>query len=88
MFFSYSSGPRINVLQALRQDIADEIVAKFTLFTRSKGELRAFTLRIPIRQSLPTPGFTLVLSYVTMRNTVWISNKLNNPDKSYDIQKP
>ena len=45
----------MNVLQALRQDIADEIVAKFTLFTR---------------------------------NTVWISNKLNNPAKSYDIQKP
>ena len=65
MFFSYSSGPRINVLQALRQDIADEIVAKFTLFTRSKGELRAFTLRVSICQNLPTPGFTLVLSYVT-----------------------
>ena len=66
MFFSYSSGPRINVLQALRQHIADEIVAKFTLFTRSKGELRAFTLRVSICQNLPTPGFTLrVLSYVT-----------------------
>ena len=65
MFFSYSSGPRINVLQALRQDIADETVAKFTLFTRSKGELRAFTLRVSIGQNLPTPGFTLVLSYVT-----------------------
>ena len=64
-FFSYSSGPRINVLQALRQDIADEIVAKFTLFTRSKEELRAFTLRVSICQNLPTSGFTLVLSYVT-----------------------
>lgn len=64
-FFSYSSGPRINVLQALRQDIADEIVAKFTLFTRSKGELRALTLRVSICQNLPTPGFTLVLSYIT-----------------------
>ena len=64
--FSYSSGPRIDVLQALRQDIADEIVANFTPFTRSKGELRAFTLRVSICQNLPTPGFTLrVLSYVT-----------------------
>ena len=63
-FFSYSSSQRINVLQALRQDVADEIVAKFILFTRSKGELRAFTLRVSICQNLPTPGFTLVLSYI------------------------